>query len=57
MPGTAATGGVLRPVAAMLGPGTWSASIQASTGTARDPSGRPLGQVSQGCRLSGAKEG
>ena len=33
MPGAAATGGVLRPVAAMLGPGAWTATIQASTGT------------------------
>ena len=32
MPGTAATGGVLRPVAAMLGSGTWTTTIQASTG-------------------------
>ena len=31
--GYTATGGVLRPVAALLGTGPWTAAIQASTGT------------------------
>ena len=33
MPGAAAAGGVLRPVAAMLGPGTCTTTFQPSTGT------------------------
>ncbi len=37
MPGTTATGGVLRPVAAMLGPGTCSTSVQSSSGTTTIP--------------------
>ena len=43
--GTSATGGVLRPVAAMLGSGTWTTAIQASTGSYASAS-RLLGQVS-----------
>ena len=43
--GNSAAGGVLRPVAAMLGPGTCSATIQTSTGRLRSTI-RLLGQVS-----------
>ncbi len=44
MPGTTATGGVLRPVAAMLGTGTWTtASRHHRSDTIHD---RLLGQVS-----------
>ena len=34
MPGTSASGGVLRPVAAMLGSGTCAAAVQSSSGSA-----------------------